>query len=389
MKNYIKKLALMIPQVKRRYMELEDLRGKINTYETQRRQYRSCFQIERFSLNFNGRIDTEGKLLRLCCEPLLHFSGVNLYESAEETIKIFARERADIIAESVKFSLLNGLILETERKFTSECSKCTHFRKNYWGDGDGLIHYINLSMYPAPCQCRCIYCSAIGSGSLTAMATVASYEKVFDVIDWAQKNGMIAEDAAWQVSSGEITIHPYKDKIFDLVKEQAVTFFTNCFIYDEKIAANLGVNPRSQINLSIDAGTPETWHKVKGVDNFEIILANLGRYFASSARPGQITFKYIILPGINDNEEDYSRLIAIMKCLKINHLDISSDVSNKTNKYSLDPEQREPLLRAAGALTAMLYKNGMKSSMNVNAYSPEEAEKVVVLADELVKSREV
>ena len=54
----------------------------------------------------------------------------------------------------------------------------------------------------------------------------------------------------WQISTGEITIHPYKDRILDLVKNDRACFYTNAFIFDEKIAANLKVNPNSAINLS-------------------------------------------------------------------------------------------------------------------------------------------
>jgi MoaA/NifB/PqqE/SkfB family radical SAM enzyme len=207
---------------------------------------------------------------------------------------------------------------------------------------------------------------------------------MFDALDYAHESGLIAPNPTWQISSGEIAIHPYKDKILDLVKNQNAVFFTNCFIFDEKIAANLAANPNSAINLSIDSGTPETWCKVKGVDNFEEVTTNLVRYFNKSSRPGQITLKYIVLPGINDTFEDYSSVIEIMKVLKVNHLTIARDLRTK---YTFDEEQSNNLIDAAGYLAAMLHKNGM--TMNMFTYSPKDRERVVAFANELLRDGKV
>lgn len=347
-------------------------------------KYKSCSAIENFFLNFNGRIDTDGKCMTLCCENVDNIPGVALLESVQQSIENFRRERAEIIAESVKLGLLGGS--DDERKFTNGCAKCANFLQGDYGSCDGLIHYINLSMYPAPCQCKCIYCDVHSSesGVFDKRLHAACYEKLFDTLDYAKKNGLIAQNTIWQVSSGEIAIHPYKDRILDLVKDQTAVFYTNCFIFDEKVAANLAANPSSAINLSIDSGTPKTWHKVKGVDNFDAITVNLVKYLNSSSRPGQITLKYIVLPGINDNIEDYLYVIEIMKILKVKHLTIARDTRIK---YTLDEKMSENLISAAGYLAAILHKSEM--TMDMFTYTPEERERVVAFANELLQSKKV
>ena len=343
-------------------------------------KYKSCSAIENFFLNFNGRIDTDSKCMTLCCENVDNIPGIALFESVQQSMESLRRERAEIIAESVRFSLLGGS--DDERKFTNGCAKCANFLEGDYGNFDGLIHYINLSMYPAPCQSKCIYCDVHSgeSGIFDKRLHANYYEKLFDTLDYAQKNGLIAQNATWQVSSGEIAIHPYKDRILDLVKGQAAIFYTNCFIFDEEVAANLAANQRSAINLSIDSGTVKTWHKVKGVDNFEVIMVNLVKYLNSSSRPGQITLKYIVLPGINDNVEDYLYVIEIMKILKVKHLTIARDTSVK---YTLDARLSEKLISAAGYLAAILHKNEM--TMDMFTYTPAEREHVVAFANELLK----
>lgn len=161
-------------------------------------------------------------------------------------------------------------------------------------------------------------------------------------------------------------------------------FYTNCFIFDEKVAANLKANPHSVINLSIDSGTKKTWFKVKGVNNFDAITVNLVKYLNSSSRSGQITLKYIILPGINDNIEDYLYLIEIMKILKVKHLTIARDTRIK---YTLDAKLSQKLISAAGYLAAILHKNEM--TMDMFTYTPIEREQVVAFANDLLQEGKV
>lgn len=347
-------------------------------------KYYSCPLIENYFLNFNGRIDIDGKCMTLCCENIDEKPGAAFLKSPQQSIESFRRERAETIAESVRFSLLGGS--EDERKFTAGCAKCANFLEGDYGNFDGLIHYVNLSMYPAPCQSKCIYCDVHGgeNGAFNKRLHAEYYEKLFDILDYAQKKGLIANNATWQVSSGEIAIHPYKERILNLVKNKNAIFYTNCFIFDEKVAANLKANPLSAINLSIDSGTPQTWRKIKGVDNFEAVTVNLVKYFKNSARPGQITLKYIILPGINNNLEDYSSIIEIMKILQVNHLTIARDTRIK---HLHGDEQSELLMRAAGYLAAMLHKNGM--TMDMFTYAPAERERVVAFANELLQMGKV
>jgi wyosine [tRNA(Phe)-imidazoG37] synthetase (radical SAM superfamily) len=365
------------------------------------KKYRSCTYIERFHLNFNGlnghQINSNNKgCIEFCCLSLA--PGITLCDTADESIKSIIKKRAEIITESKMFSLLDKSDYDKIRNFTFACAKCPYFNEMTEG-GDGLIHFVNINMYPAPCQSKCIYCGVHNgkSGVLNRRLHAECYENMFNAIEWARDNGMIATDAVWQAASGEITIHPYKDRMFDLMKDKDAKFLTNCFIFDEKIAAILGANPRSSINLSIDAGTSETWYKVKGVDNFDTVMDNLAKYSASCIRLEQITLKYIILPGINDNLEDYRAVIEIMKQLKIEKLIISRDnrfrieklIISRDNRFrhKLDKEKYSLTDKATGYLAAMLKENGMIAENG--SFWPDEYEKVSALANELLESNKV
>lgn len=338
--------------------------------------------IRAFALNFNGRINTDRKCLTLCCEPIDDLPASTLEDTPQETIERFIEMCSNVIKESKEHAAHENA---GKRLHTAGCANCANYIPGQW-DGDGLIHYINLSMYPAPCQSKCIYCGVHSSesGRFTRETCSAAYEQMFDALDYARKKGLIAPGAFWQVSSGEIAIHPYRERIFNLVADQRATFFTNCFIFDEKVAENLSKNPNSAINFSIDAGTPQTWLKVKGVDNFKEVTENLAKYFGASSGPGQITLKYIILPGINDNMVDFLSVIGIMKVLRIKHLTIARDTSKK---YEVASEESNKLLNASAYLLAMLYRKDISADMFT--YTPNEREKVVALANELLHTGKV
>jgi len=336
--------------------------------------YKSCAFINGFALNFNDRMDGGRRCVTLCCEPLPDIPAIALCETGKETLEVFRQMRERVILESVSPN--------EERKFTSACQKCADYSLGDWKNSY-LISYINLSMYPAPCQCKCSYCTVckdyFNTGNTADVAEC--YEKVFDTLKHALEIGIIAPKAHWQVSTGEIAIHPYRQRIFDIVQNRTVTFYTNCFIFDSHIAANLAANPDSTINLSIDSGSRETWRKVKGVDNFREIIENLAKYRNSSSRPGQITLKYIVLPGVNDNHDDYAAVIDLMKGLGTTHLTLARDTSVK---YGLGEEESERLVTAVGQLTAMLYQN--KLTFDMFTFTPQEREKIVIAATKSVIS---
>lgn len=336
--------------------------------------YRCCSLIERFALNFNGRIDTGTPCLSLCCEHLDHIPKIKFAETAEDSLRAFVGEGLLAAIECAQIKE------DSQRRFTAGCMKCSQFVEGEHSISP-TITYVNLSMYPAPCQSRCIYCSVHQENqNITSEVARSAYKKLFDMLDLAEQSGILSPNAAWQISSGEIAIHPYRDRIMKLVRGKSSMFYTNCMEFDEDVAANLHDNSNSAINLSIDSGTPETWKRVKGIDNFDQVLENLVKYHQASVRPGQITMKYIVMPDVNDIYEDYVSLLEIMKVLEVKHLTLSQDVRTK---YTLDPEERSKLTGATAYLLAMCHKNGITNDMFT--FPQDEQTEAIQLANELLQ----
>lgn len=340
--------------------------------------FRCCSLIQMSALNISGRIETGKPVISLCCESLPNIPKIGFMETAEDTLRAFVGESALVSMECMRCSK------DSQRYFTAGCTQCANFIEGDY-PMDAVIHYVNLSMYPAPCQSRCIYCSVHKEDQRADSSEVqAAYEKLFDMLDLAERSGILVPNAQWQVSSGEIAIHPYRERIMKLVRGKRAMFYTNCMKFDEDVAQNLHDNPNSAINLSIDAGTPGTWKKIKGVDNFKKVTENLARYYTQSARPGQIVLKYIILPDVNDIYEDFQSLMEIMKALKVEHLTISRDVRNK---YSMSREDTIKLTGAAAYLLAMCHKNGIANDMFT--YTKQEQAEAIQLAQEILRRKQV
>ena len=121
-------------------------------------KYYSCDMIE-YHLTIEGRIDEEGAI-RFCCESIEGRPAISLFDTPEETIRNFLGMKAWVKAEGLKKEKNPKFYEKYESLCTKACDKCKKYQNKEWHT-DGLIHHVSLAMYPAPCQCRCVYCSVI------------------------------------------------------------------------------------------------------------------------------------------------------------------------------------------------------------------------------------
>jgi hypothetical protein len=325
-----------------------------------------CRDIAGFNIDFIGSLHRPKSVLACCNVHLSDVPGVELCPTGEETIQSFRRMR--------EMALLECMLPGGERTVTAGCPKCANFQMDDWKI-QYLINHVTFGWYPAPCQCRCFYCIDDIQDAhkfMSAEGVAESYERVFGALEYALGEGLIDPNADWEFASGEIAIHPYRNRFLDLVGNRVAFFFTNCFKYDPGVAANLAANPESGILFSVDAGTRETWRKVKGFDNYGAIVENLHRY-RGSAQPSQLRLKYIIFPGINDGQADFEGAIALAKSLGRNYMVLAHD-----RRPSQDPPGA--LAAAAGRFAATLLQNGMQFTFDPITFTASEVEGAIECA---------
>ena len=298
--------------------------------------YCSCMDLEHYSLIITTTCDTYKVFLTPCCEMALTRTTGDNIDNPNEAINNFIEFRRNMIEE-------NKRVYHTDdrtRIYTNQCVNCPKYIVKDWSDRSDNITFFALSMGHAPCQSKCIYCY---NGSYNYELTDEGkevYDKVFNFMKFLKTNDFINKNAYCQTSSGEISIHPYKDKILDIVDGFNVMFLSNCFKFDQGIANHLTKSPGSYINLSIDSGTSVTWKKVKGFNNFYTVVSNLykyRRYCDQTTNTQQLTLKYIVMPDVNTRCQDYLGVIKLMKKLDVRNLIISRNLcynpDNSSDEY--------------------------------------------------------
>ncbi|GHS96333.1 hypothetical protein AGMMS50276_14540 [Synergistales bacterium] len=203
----------------------------------------------------------------------------------------------------------------------TDCDNCSLLKLGYYPKNP-KIKWLNAGSGFANtiCNCRCIYCAqrTIFDGSDQILDGYEIHRILSDEfgasIEWAA------------LADGEITVLPHRDKLLNLIKERGwgAGICTNALIYNDDVAEILG-RPLSVLNVSLDAGTAETYRKVKGVNVFSKVVANLEKYAESK---GRILLKYILLPGVNDSFDDVNGFIKIAVSLKVERVLLSHDMCN-------------------------------------------------------------
>ena len=161
------------------------------------------------------------------------------------------------------------------------------------------------------CNLRCNYCSEIYYGGKRSKYNVVEFVKYLNNSGSFQNCNQVV----W--GGGEPTL----DKSFELILEEINNsanpkiyhrVFTNSVRYSEAIT-NFLKKGLIKITTSVDAGTPETFNKVRGRPKFLNVFENLKRY--SQINPKYVIIKYIF----TDENCDENELIKFVdNCLLYN-----------------------------------------------------------------------
>lgn len=184
------------------------------------------------------------------------------------------------------------------------CAGCRDVRVRYWPKQCHIKH-LYVDDYSG-CNIHCCYCT-VSKPLSSAKKPPAEFDYV-SFIHYLESTGQTEEDFRCDVLPGEITVHPRCEEILQAVRPYPNVFFSNAIVFNHTIAEILD-RGLSYIYVSMDAGTPETFAKIKGIDAFKQVCGNLKEY----SRHGPIELKYIVLPGINDTQADAKGFVELCK----------------------------------------------------------------------------
>jgi molybdenum cofactor biosynthesis enzyme MoaA len=131
--------------------------------------------------------------------------------------------------------------------------------------------------------------------------------KVLPLIKDMIKNNILKKDGTIDFAGGEPTIYcEFEALLHEFIKHN----FTKIIIHTNAIKRSAAIikglkKGVVRVLVSIDAGSKEVHRKVKQVPSYDSVWKNLTEY--SKAQPkgaDYVKTKYIIVPGLNDTEEE-------------------------------------------------------------------------------------
>ena len=194
----------------------------------------------------------------------------------------------------------------------NRCQRCHLLTEGFWKK---TVELSTLSFATAHkgdvCNFKCVYC--VDDANVQRLKTDERGFSVYEVLQQAAKMPELCADSfTVHLSNGEITANKHCDDILDIVLEKKwkLLLTSNCSIYREKLARIMAEGRVISITTSIDAGTRESFKKIRQVDMFDQVIDNLRRYPTEKTN---LYLKYIFLEGLNDNEADIDGFYEIVK----------------------------------------------------------------------------
>jgi Tfp pilus assembly protein PilF/organic radical activating enzyme len=186
--------------------------------------------------------------------------------------------------------------INENQKANAPCAKCLQLKKQIFNFQGILFLTICTSEY---CNSKCVFCTSHTQNE------VSSYNAVPFIRDFID-HGLINPDCLFDYGGGEPTINRHFKETFDFLsdKKYRQRVNTNSIIYSEYVADALR-NRLCSIRTSVDAGSRETYSRVKGVDKFDQVWDSLRKYRLAGT---DIIVKYIIF-NYNSNKADVNGFI--------------------------------------------------------------------------------
>lgn len=161
------------------------------------------------------------------------------------------------------------------------------------------------------CNCKCNYCFT--SEDFEAFAKRPNYS-IYEQIKTLAERGQLRPGGEIGFGGGEPAILEEFEPLVNLLLDYGID---NIRVHSSGIkfspAMARGISEgKLNVVVSVDAGTPETYLKIKNVPTFDKVWENIGKYVeAQTENKGLARTKYIICPGVNDNEEELEKWLQL------------------------------------------------------------------------------
>lgn len=218
------------------------------------------------------------------------------------------------------------------------CQHCPLIKESEWDENNIYFDRIIMANI-AKCSCNCIYC--VYTHDNPNLKSFYNSKKAYDIkpilLNLRNQN-LLKDNFILIIGGGECTEFPKGELEWLLYFASAcngkIQILSSGIKYSKAIEQILKAG-KVELCISPDAGTRKTYEEIKRVKAFNLVWDNLKNYIIASFgnSSARIEVKYIIIPGINDNEKEIKAFIK--KCKEIKCQNIHIDVEHywyKENK---------------------------------------------------------
>ena len=232
----------------------------------------SCVHLEQFV-----NLDLDG--LALCCHPHSGNRGcvrVGKFQGDSFPLGLLLSARAKI-----RDDLNDGI--------DTPCTGCDMLRKQVWKKAIYPVNGVTINDW-TECNLRCEYCYTLNENSSRLIGEKRKHN-LYPLMKDMLEQGYLAPDSVVGWGGGEVTIYQAFEPTAALLADNRIQQHVNTNAVLHSAAIERGLRAGNMIvRVSVDAGTRETYQRIKGRDAFDAVWKTIGKYAAA----GMLTAKYIV-----------------------------------------------------------------------------------------------
>jgi molybdenum cofactor biosynthesis enzyme MoaA len=222
--------------------------------------------------------------------------------------------------------------------FPDYCNKCNskmHTHDNIDESCVEKIKFIEIYHWNQ-CNCACFYCSNREETNLkiTEKRNQKGAIDVMPMLKKLKKLNLLDEHTEISMVGGEPTILKEFPEIlkFAIKNKFSVNILSNGILYEKYISKAINETQNTTLIVSLDCGTKEMFKRIKGIDKYDDVIKNLKKYVKETKEKSRnVICKYIILPGVNDNQEEINKWIDQCTSIGITNFFITLEFCKSAN----------------------------------------------------------
>lgn len=310
------------------------------------------------------RIVFFGQMLAYCSNgnPIKQRAYPVIYQNFKGNLNI------DDLANRIRKDRINA----SKGKLLDTCIGCNLVKDEYKNEKNKKYPHLEHVLFSDWCMCnsKCIYCDSwkatkIDGENISMINGATDSYEIMPIIEMLIKKRMINKDTIIGFAGGEPTIYRQFEQALDYFLNfgiKRIEVYSNIIKYSEQIKRGLELGV-VELTVSVDAGTSQIHEMVKGVKSYNIVYENLKKYLSYAHNPGLIISKYVIVPNINDSEDEIREWIMKSKEIGIKKLVINADNRIFEKEYNSD------LIKKLNDLTIFFEKTAKKYDMEIDIAS--------------------